>query len=71
MQTRRQSLIEVLTGILVGYVIAILANHFILPRFSSTLPLSIQANLCVGLIYTILSLVRGYSLRRLFNFIWR
>ena len=70
-QTRRQSLVEVISGVVVGYVIAILANQYILPRFGSTLPLSARANLAVGVIYTGLSLVRGYGLRRLFNFIWQ
>ena len=70
-QTKRQSLIEVFTGVAVGYLIAILANQYILPCFGSTLPLSARANLAVGVIYTVLSLVRGYGLRRFFNFIWK
>ena len=71
MQTRRQSLIEVFTGVGVGYVIALAANQFILPCFGKTLPLSVRANLIVGVIYTAISVARGYTLRRLFNFIWR
>ncbi len=67
-QTRRQSLIEVTSGVVVGYLIAIAANHTILPYYGATL--KPKANLIVGIIYTGLSMLRGYGLRRFFNFLW-
>lgn len=66
-QTRRGSLLESLFNILVGYSINFTANLLIFPLFGWNI--STRENLTLGVIYTGISLVRSYGLRRLFN--WR
>jgi len=64
-QTRRGSLLESLVNILVGYSINFTANLLIFPLFGWNI--SARENLTLGVIYTGISLVRSYGLRRLFN----
>ena len=64
-QTRRRSLLESLVNILVGYSINFTANLLIFPIFGWHI--STRENLTLGVIYTGISLVRSYWLRRFFN----
>ena len=64
-QTRAMSLIEVGTNVLVGYAMAVLAQVLIFPIFG--LHATLAQNLGIGLIFTGLSLVRSFALRRLFE----
>jgi len=65
MQTKKQSLIESITNILVGYSVSILSQLAVFPLFEIDIP--IQDNLMIGLYFTAISLVRSYFLRRYFN----
>jgi len=65
MQTRRQSLIESIANILLGYGVAIAAQLAIFPIFGVRLPLA--DNLAIGAFFTVVSLIRSYALRRAFN----
>lgn len=65
MQSKFQSLIESFINILIGYVTAILSQLLIFPLFNINLP--IQDNLLIGLYFTLISLVRSYTIRRFFN----
>jgi len=65
MQTKLASLIEVITNVLIGYGIAVTAQVFIFPLYGVHLPLS--ANLSLGLLFTIISVIRSYAVRRWFN----
>lgn len=67
MQTRAQSAIEAAMNILVGYTINMLANFALFPLFGWEITL--QQNLIFGVLYTIISFVRSYCLRRFYN--WR
>lgn len=64
-QTRRGSFIESVVNVLVGYGVAVAAQMAIFPLFGVHLPVS--DNLLIGVLFTIVSLVRSYALRRLFN----
>lgn len=64
-QSRWHSLIETFLNILIGYWINFAANMLILPLFGFNI--SFVDNLYIGLIYTVISIVRGYVLRRAFN----
>lgn len=64
-QSRRGSLMESLVNILVGYSINFVANLLIFPLFGWNI--STRENLTLGVIYTGISLVRSYGLRRIFN----
>ena len=68
MQSRRQSLIEAITNVVVGYALAVLTQIVVFPWFG--LKVSLNDNLAIGAIFVIISLLRGYALRRLFEH-WR
>ena len=64
-QSRRWSAIESLVNVAVGYGVAVGAQIAIFPLFGVNLPLA--DNLLIGVLFTVVSLVRSYLLRRLFN----
>ena len=64
-QTRTQSVIESLVNILTGYTIAIFAQLLIFPWFGINPPLI--DNLLIGAAFTVVSLIRSYTIRRWFN----
>ena len=64
-QTRFGSLIEGLTNIVIGYTINFIINMLVLPFFVEGF--TVKDNLVLGVIYTAISLVRSYVIRRFFN----
>lgn len=64
-QSKRMSFYESLTNVTVGYVFAVASQLIIFPLFGIYLPLS--DNLIMGLYFTVLSVIRSYALRRVFN----
>lgn len=66
-QTRKESAIEAVVNILVGYSVNIAANFAIFPLFGWHITL--EQNLTIGVFYTVVSFVRSYGLRRFYN--WR
>jgi len=64
-QTKIESLIESFINILIGYMTAICSQFLIFPLFD--IYISIQDNLLIGLYFTIISLIRSYTIRRYFN----
>ena len=64
MQSRRGSLIEVFTNVVVGYALAVVTQIIVFPWFG--LQPGLGDNLALGLVFTSISLLRGYALRRLF-----
>lgn len=66
MQSRMGSFIEACMNVLIGFFINFGANFIIFPLFGWELSLS--DNLKVGAIYTVISIARGYAIRRWFNF---
>lgn len=69
MQSRLGSFIESLANVVLGYGVAVGAQILIFPLFGVVIPLS--SNLAIGIIFTLVSLVRSYLLRRLFNLLHR
>jgi hypothetical protein len=65
MQTPLWSLIEAIASTWIGFIVAVLANHFILPLFGY--PVTVSHSLQIGLIFTVISFIRGYWVRRVFN----
>ena len=65
MQTKKHSLLEALVNISIGYGVAVGSQVVIFPFFS--IYTSISTNLTIGLFFTVISLIRSYLLRRLFN----
>lgn len=64
-QSRKQSMAEACANVAVGYMVAILAQMAIFPMFG--LYVALGDNLAIGGLFTIVSLVRSYALRRAFN----
>lgn len=64
-QTRLGSLIEAIINVIIGFSINFAANMLIFPLFGFHITPS--ANLALGLIYTVISVVRSYGVRRWFN----
>ena len=65
MQTKKQSLIESLTSTTIGIIIGIVLNLTILPIFGY--PVSWSDSLWISVIFTIVSIIRSYVIRRFFN----
>ena len=65
MQSRWMSLVEAATNIVVGYGLAILTQVLVFPLFG--LSVSLGENLGIGAVFTVVSLVRSFVLRRIFN----
>jgi hypothetical protein len=67
-QSRRMSLIETWANIAIGFSINFTANLIILPLFGFNITLG--DNLIIGVLYTVIAVVRGYGVRRMFNWIY-
>ena len=65
MQSRRLSLIEAITNVLVVYALAVATQLVVFPWFD--LNPSLGENMALGLFFTAISLIRGYALRILFT----
>jgi hypothetical protein len=64
-QTRRQSLFEAVINVIVGFSINMLLNFAVFPLFGWHI--SLQQNIALGVLYTVVSIARSYCLRRVFN----
>lgn len=67
MQTKKMSLIETLSSVTIGYIIALASQLIIFPVFN--IEVSLTDNLLIGLFFTVVSIIRGYYVRRFFNWI--
>jgi len=67
MQSRISSLIETIVSIAIGFIIALCAQLLIFPYFG--IQVSLSANLKITGLFTIVSVIRGYWVRRLFNYL--
>ena len=65
MQSKKHSLIESFTNVLIGYVVALLSQLAVFPLFDINVPFT--DNLLIGAYFTVISLVRSYVIRRWFN----
>lgn len=64
-QSRLMSLIESFTNMIVGYVLALVTQLVVLPFYG--VHLSMTQNISIVSIFTVVSLVRSYCIRRIFN----
>ncbi len=64
-QSKRMSFIESLVNVAVGYGIAVATQIAVFPLFG--LELKLSENLAIGAIFTCISMLRSYVLRRLFE----
>lgn len=59
------SLLESLTNVAVGYGVAVTVQIAVFPLFG--LEVSLSDNLVIGVIFTGISILRSYTLRRIFE----
>ena len=64
-QTRKESFIEAGINTVIAYVVSVSAQLIIFPMFDIILPL--ETNMLIVGIFTMISFVRVYLLRRFFN----
>ncbi len=64
-QSRVMSLVEAIANVVVGYGVAVLTQLLVFPLFG--LHTTLAENLTIGAIFTVVSIVRNYWLRRLFE----
>ena len=64
-QSRRHSMLEAIINVVVGFSINFLLNMAVFPLFGWHI--SAAQNIALGVIYTVVSIARSYSLRRMFN----
>ena len=64
-QSRLMSLAESLANVLVGYGVAVATQMLVFPLFG--LVVTVTENMLIGLIFTAVSIVRSYALRRGFE----
>lgn len=65
MQSRKMSGIEAVTSTAIGYLVALATQLAVFPLFQ--IEVSLSENLGIALIFTVVSIVRGYLVRRAFN----
>lgn len=64
-QSRLMSLVEAITNVAVGYILAIVTQIVVFPWFG--FEATLEEHLTIGLVFVAVSLARGYLLRRLFE----
>jgi len=65
MQSKKRSFIEAVTNVLIGYLVAVISNLIVLPLFGYEV--SLFDGFAIGVVFTVISLIRSYVIRRLFN----
>lgn len=66
-QSRTHSLFESIVNMAVGFVINFTIQYFVFAYLNAHV--SLTENFALSVLYTIISIVRSYGLRRLFNYI--
>ena len=69
MQNKKQSLVEAVSGTLIGLVFSFMIQLIIYPSLG--IEVSMNQNILITSIFFLASIVRGYFVRRLFNKIFK
>jgi len=64
-QSRTMSGLESVANVVIGYGIALLTQLVVFGALE--IPVSLGQNLWIGAVFTVVSLVRSYAMRRIFN----
>lgn len=64
-QSKLESLIETCINTAIGYLVALLSQLLVFPLVGIDVPFS--TNLVIGAWFTVISILRGYVIRRWFN----
>ena len=66
-QKKKHTIIETCIGTALGYTVAIMTQRIVFPIFD--IHVSHSENFLIAGIFTVVSLIRGYYVRRLFNWL--
>ena len=64
-QSRAMSLVEAVTSAIIGYLVAVMTQFAVFPLFG--LAVGLIENLEMGFVFTAVSILRTYALRRVFE----
>lgn len=64
-QTYRQSFIESVANVAIGYSVALLSQLIIFPLYG--IKVTLGTNIKIGIWFTVISIVRSFLVRRIFN----
>ena len=64
-QSRAMSLVEAIANVVVGYGVAVATQMLVFPVFG--LQTTLAENLKLGLVFTVVSIARSFTLRRVFE----
>ena len=64
-QSRRMSLVEAAANVVIGYGIAVATQVVVFPIFG--IRITLADDLRIGLVFAVVSILRSYALRRLFE----
>ena len=64
-QSRWMSFAEAVVNVVVGYGVAVLTQMLVFPLFG--MRATVSDNLLIGVIFTVVSLARSFTLRRVFE----
>lgn len=67
-QSKLASMVEVATNMAVGFIVSVYAQAVIFPLYGFS-TLTIKENVQIVTIFTIISMVRSYLVRRFFNWL--
>lgn len=69
MQSKTFSFIESIVNVIIGYFVSLFGQIIIFPIFN--IKVDLQTNLYIGAGFTVISIIRSFILRRIFNRIKR
>ncbi len=64
-QSRRMSLTEAIANVVIGYILAVATQVAMFPLFG--IRIAISDDLAIGAVFAMVSLLRGFVLRRVFE----
>lgn len=67
MQSKRASFYESLFNTFSGFLLSLIVGYFLYPLFG--MPQSLNSSFWITVIFTIISVIRNYGSRRLFNYL--
>lgn len=64
-QSKNKSLVETITQTFIGLIVSILIQRILFPIMD--IPVNFGQNIIITIVFTAVSIIRGYVIRRIFN----
>ncbi len=69
MQSKKMSWVETVTSTAIGFIVSLVLVNVVLPMFDFDVRFS--QSITITAIFTVASIIRGYGVRRAFNYIYQ